>query len=343
MEQPINNVKTTIGNIAENIPTPAQVGQNITEGVSQGINTVSNTINAAKEGVSQTLSQFSSPAETMTSSTDFLTSNSIIAKFVFVILVVIVFFFLVNISIKIIGYFNEPSKNPYVIYGLINGNSNINVSQNPKDPNSVTILRSNNEAKGLEASWSVWLNINSLNTANMTKTGATADKPSFSHIFNKGDNNFNNDIGDAKNIGISKVNNAPGLYISDKDNTLRVYMDTVTNNNNYLDVSNIPLKKWFHLAIRIQNTVMDVYINGVITARKVLTEVPKQNYNNINVGYNGGFLGQLSNLCYYSHSLSIFELNNIILLGPNMKQSNSVITNTNYFGYLSNVWYSSKQ
>jgi hypothetical protein len=78
-------------------------------------------------------------------------------------------------------------------------------------------------------------------------------------------------------------------------------MDTVTNNNNYLDVTNIPLKKWFHLAIRIQNTVMDVYINGVITARKVLAEVPKQNYNNVNVGYNSGFSGQLSNLCYYSH------------------------------------------
>jgi hypothetical protein len=339
MEPATNNIKNTIGNIVENIPTPKQVGENITQGVSQGVNTISNTINAAKEGVSQTINQFSSPAETMTTSTEFLTSNSIIAKFVFVILVVIVFFFLVNLSIKIIGYFSQPSKNPYVIYGLVNGNSNINISQNPQDPNSVVILRSNNESKGLEASWSFWLNINKINPL---KTGATKEKPSFSHIFNKGDTTFVKDIENKKNIGVASVNNAPGLYISDNDNTLRVYMDTVTNNNNYLEVSNIPLNKWFHCAIRIQNMVMDVYINGVITARKVLTEVPKQNYNSVNVGNNMGFSGQLSNLCYYSHALSIFEINNIILMGPNMRQSNSVITNTNYFGYLSNIWYSSK-
>jgi hypothetical protein len=340
MEPATNNINKTMGNIAENIPTPAQIGNNISQGVTQGVNTVTNTVNAAKEGISQTINQFSSPAETMSTSTDFLTSNTIIAKFVFVILVVIVFFFLVNLSIKIIGYFSQPLKNPYVIYGLVNGNSNINVSQNPRDPNSVTILRSNNQPKGLEASWSLWLNIDSLNPL---KKDANAQSPSFSHIFNKGDSTFVSVKSDNKNIGVSKVNNAPGLYISDNNNTLRVYMDTVTNNNNYLEVSNIPLKKWFHCAIRIQNTVMDVYINGVITARKVLSEVPKQNYNNINVGHNGGFSGQLSNLGYYSHALSIFEINNIILLGPNMKQSNSVITNTKYFGYLSNMWYSSKQ
>lgn len=339
MEQPINNIKTTLTDITEKIPTPQQVGENINEGINTVGNNIGETINTAKDSITQTLNTFSSPESTGATG-DFLTSNTIIAKFVFVLLIVIIFFFLVNVSIKIIGYFSQQSNNPYVIYGLVNGNSNINVSQNPKDPNSVTLMRSNNQSKGLEASWSLWLNINKVNSPKM---GSIDSKPSFSHIFNKGNDVFITDPANIKNIGIASVNNAPGLYISDTDNTLRIYLDTVTNNNNYLEVSNIPLNKWFNCIIRLQNTVLDVYINGVITARKVLNEVPKQNYDDVNVGYNNGFSGQLSNLKYHNHSLSIFEINNIILMGPNMTQSGSVVTNTSYFGYLSNMWYSSKQ
>jgi hypothetical protein len=44
-----------------------------------------------------------------------------------------------------------------VVKGLIDGKMGMVISQDPTKASSVTILRSNNENKGLEMTWSVWL------------------------------------------------------------------------------------------------------------------------------------------------------------------------------------------
>jgi hypothetical protein len=111
---------------------------------------------------------------------------------------------------------------------------------------------------------------------------------------------------------------------------------------NQITVTGVPLKKWFHLAIRLQNTVMDIYVNGVISARLQVQDVPKQNYDDVFVGYNGGFQGSLSNLAYYPRALGVFDINNIILQGPNMTQSAQVKSNLGNYSYLSNQWYFNK-
>jgi hypothetical protein len=46
-----------------------------------------------------------------------------------------------------------------VVKGLIDGKMGMVISQDPTKASSVTILRSNNENKGLEMTWSVWLYI----------------------------------------------------------------------------------------------------------------------------------------------------------------------------------------
>jgi hypothetical protein len=184
----------------------------------------------------------------------------------------------------------------------------------------------------------------------------------YKHIFNKGDANWDGN-------GVASVNNAPGLYLDTKYEStnsigtpggaspmmapnspqtavLHFVMNTVSNTNPIqpLDISNVPIKKWFHCAIRMQNTTMDVYINGVVTGRLVLNDVPKQNYDNVNICKNGGFNGQIADLQYYDRALSVFEINNIVIWGRNTNASSSTGTSdgTGFPYYLSSAWYSSK-
>ena len=328
MQAPVENVKNSISNIGSQLPAVPTTAQ-ITQNASEGMKSINNSVASAQQSVTNTLGQFSSQ-DAVSGSTDFLNSNSIIAKFVFLILVLIVFSVLVNLGIYLIMYFSQKSRNPYVIYGMVPGNAQINVKQDPRDSNSVTILRSNNQANGLEMTWSVWLLINELNA---TPT------PTYNHIFSKGDANFDT------TTGLANVNNGPGVYIgnTNKGNVLHILMDSVNAPDTLgMDISGIPLKKWFHMAIRMQNNIMDVYINGVISARRPFNSVPKQNYDDVHVGYNRGFNGNLSNLVYYDRALSVFDINNIILNGPNLTQSKSVTSNLGYYGYLSSSWYTNK-
>ena len=297
-------------------------------------NSVQSTYGNIKEGVASTLKPFQTASIVGTDNSSFINSNGIIAKFVFFIFVVAIFLFLAKVGVYLISKFMQPSDSPYVISGLINGNSNVTVSQNPNDPGAVQIKRSNNREKGLEATWSVWLNIDSLQTS-------TGSSEQYSHIFSKG-----NDAYGAN--GIASVNNAPGVYLkkgntNGNDNTIRVVMDTVNaDSDNYIDITNIPLRKWFHLAIRIQNNLVDVYVNGTMAGRKTFANTLKQNYDNILVGHNNGFNGNLSNLLYSDHALTIFDLNNLLLKGPSLFQSGTVRNNLGFYSYLSNMWYYNK-
>jgi hypothetical protein len=173
----------------------------------------------------------------------------------------------------------------------------------------------------------VWLSIESLTTS-LTK---------YEHVFSKGNDDYDTAT------GVATVNNAPGVYLKNNAGspTLRVYMDTVSNNTTYVDISNVPLKKWFHVAVRIKNNIMDIYINGSVAQRYEFTEVPKQNYNDVLVGKNDGFKGSLSNLLYYDRALNVYEINNIILAGPNVSESltNVPLSNFGYYSYLSRSWY----
>jgi pectate lyase len=87
---------------------------------------------------------------------------------------------------------------------------------------------------------------------------------------------------------------------------------------------------------------MDAYINGVISGRITFTNVPKQNYNDIYVGCNGGFNGSLSNLVYYDHALTVFDINNIILKNPNLTKSSSANSSYGFYSYISSNWYTLK-
>jgi hypothetical protein len=72
-----------------------------------------------------------------------------------------------------------------------------------------------------------------------------------------------------------------------------------------------------------------------------MLDTPKQNYGDVFVCQNGGFIGKLSALRYYNRALNIFEINKIVSSGPNLTVANGMGAQGG-FKYLSNYWYSSK-
>ena len=307
-------------------PIQAQQVQ-IPESVKTGFENVGNTFNNVKSSITESINQFSDSAKAgVGSSSSFLSSNTVIAKIAFLILVLIVFMFLVNLGIILIGYFITPADDPYIIKGMIDGTNSKVVFQDPKSKDTIPIKRSNNQSSGIEFTWSFWIYLNDLGNENNK----------YQHIFNKGDNNFD------KITSISTINNSPGVYLGPKNNSLRIIMDTVnaTDTNNVIDIENIPIRKWVHVAIRIKNTILDVYVNGVVSKRLVLINVPKQNFNDINLCQNGGFNGKLSNLRYYSRALNVFEINGVVLYGPNLNIADTSSLQNKNFDYLSRQWYS---
>ena len=349
----MNNVQgpsQTIARQIENINLPESLTPaNIQKNLNDGIETISNNIESAKQTIGDTLNDFSSK-NVVDASTEFLESNSIIAKSAFVILVLILFMFLLKLGIMLIGYFTQPNNNPYLVKGTISGNLSSTISQDPKNNDSILIKRSNNQLKGLEFSWSIWLFL----------SGTPKDdaKYQYQHIFNKGDLKMNTTEGGAtiNTTGVFNIN-GPGMYLVKDPTTptkanIRIIMDTVSKDtpiantftpNTYVDVQNVPLNKWVNITFRVENKIMDVYVNGTISNRLVFENVPLQTYNDIQLCQNGGFNGQLSNLRYFNYSLNIFEINTIVLGGPNLKpgQLASNINNISdpTFSYISNMWY----
>jgi hypothetical protein len=297
---------------------------NIPEPIQNGINAVSNTVDAVKNNISNSIQEFSKQPS---APSDFSYSNTMIAKFAFLIFAIIVFVFLINIGISLIAYFMGPQSNPYLIYGMMDGTNSTIIPQDPKNSTSVFVGRSNNQSTGAEFTWSVWLYLSDLGNS----------KSKYSHIFSKGSNSFGSD-------NIASPNNAPGLYLTPENNSLYVIMDTVsgTDTNNTLTINNLPLNKWFNVILRLENMVLDAYINGVITSRLAFQNTPKQNYNDVLVSQVGGFTGKLSNLRYYSYALNVFEINTLVYAGPNMtissNQSKGMILPD--YSYLSSLWYS---
>ena len=315
-------------NTRENIADSARA---LTQNVNQRMGDIS-------QSIRNTVSEYGNPQMVATSSSDFLQSNTIVAKVAITLLVLISFVILLLLGINLIGYFTQNSTNPYLVSGMIPGGNNAVVGGN-------VISRSNNQQYGIEFTWSVWLQVNDV----------VSPVQQYAHIFNKGNGNYNTDpmvvdgVSYPMGTGLASVNNGPGLYLANSKEpgnvSLFLVMDTVdtTAGPIHIVVPGIPLnRKWMHVTIRLENTLLDVYVNCTISGRYSIPAVPKQNYGDINICQNGGFSGFLSNLQYFSTALSAFEINKIVTAGPNTTQSSLANSTKGAPYYLSNNWYFSK-
>ena len=268
----------------------------------------------------------------VSSSKDFLESNTLIAKTAFLLLVIILFFILLRICIALLSWLLAPSQNMTLLNGMADATLPIVITQDPTSTTSMPIIRSTNQIFGMEFTWSIWMFI---------KPVQPSTTSAMQHVFSKGAGAMGTC---AKNLF---SNNAPGLYLMDT-NTLYILMDTVNQPacfpgmSNDIVITNMPINKWFNVVIRLTNDTLDVYINGRLTKRLVMTSVPNQNYDDVYICSGGGFNGYVSDLKYFNSSIGTTQINALVSNGPNTSINSSNLKN-NIPPYLSIDWYDENQ
>ena len=314
--------KPILEQLKESIPDTTR----LTNGIENANQTIESSISGIKSGIESSLEDFSKKG-IIDASSEFLNANGLLAKFAFLLFLLIAFLFLFKLGTGVIGYFSKPSSTPFLISGKISGNNTITISQDPKNTSSILVMRSNNKSKGIEFTWSVWLYLD----------GSSADG-TYQNIFVKGSSLFN--------AGGINQTNGPGLYLkkSGGENHLKIIMNSNGTESNgktaQIDISGVPIHKWINVVIRLENSILDAYINGVITNRYNFKNVPVQNYQDVIVCGNGGFSGSLSDLRYYNYALNVFEINNIVMYGPNTATSSAdTAAATGNYTYLAPTWY----
>ena len=287
---------------------------------------------------------------------EFMDSNSLVAKFAFILMVFIVFSAAVKLAIIGLSYLMLPTMSPYVLDGTANTEDMaMNVSQDPAQKDSVFIARSMNEDGGLEYTWSAWFFVNQV----------PLEKGKWSRIFSKGGEGTK-----STTDGIYYPNNAPGMYIrfsndinaTNPDRTdagtnvsLMAVVDVTGKNDSTTKTKNlheqlittdIPMKNWVNAVVRVTNNVIDLYINGRLAQRRKTPGIPLQNYGKVNIGEDKAkdrFSGYISTIQYFNYSIGANKIKSIVDEGPNMKMITSAGGDTsatkNVGSYLSNHWY----
>jgi hypothetical protein len=209
--------------------------------------------------------------------------------------------------------FYSKNNSPWILEGSVNGKNSKQIIQDPKNENSITLYRSDNQEGGAVFSYSFWFVIDNM----QYKYGE------WKHMFHKGNKSAN-------------PNRAPGVWIHPDKNSLRIYMNTYNKIYEYLDIDNIPIKRWVHCVILLNGMYLDVYINGQLKTRKKLDGMPKQNFGDLWLSLYGGFDGYISNMRYFRKALKYYEIENITKNGPSNQEC---LDSGNLPPYLNDDWW----
>jgi hypothetical protein len=145
----------------------------------------------------------------------------------------------------------------------------------------------------------------------------------------------------------------PGVFVKNNENTLVVYMNEAASWNTRCEIPNIPVGKFFHLAIVVRNMAVDVYINGNVAHRMMLSSIPKQNFGDLYVFKTESFSdaskspddpftvvgaasGLISRLAYTGYALNYEQLDSMVRAGPSKQL---VSATQNLPPYLADDWW----
>jgi hypothetical protein len=213
--------------------------------------------------------------------------------------------------------------------------------QNPSNPNAKTIYFSDNQRSGVEFSYAMFIYLSS-------DTFASGNANLY-HIMHKGYN---------QNFPLL----GPGVFAWGNSNKIRVFMNCYDTWDNYTDIENIPVEKWFHLVVSCKGNTLYVYINGSLKQKMVLSNStpPYQNYGNVylfntrkrtihkdhtpsvgstnlNINVDGSANGMVSRVYYFSYALTYSEIQTLITMGPSSKITSS--TSMSMDPYLADTWW----
>jgi len=209
-----------------------------------------------------------------------------------------------------------------------------------KYPDAFPIGMSINERTGIEFAYSFFLYVNA-----KTFTG----EQSIKHVFHKG-------------YATPWPLMGPGVFMLGNTNTMRVFMNTYSDPYAHVDITNIPVQKWFHVVLNCYKSGLDVYVNGTLANRISFSgAVPYQNYQDIIVfsnlvmnnlhgpliaalpsdapTINGPISGQISSLAYARYALSLSEIRKIQSAGRSTKTRAVSSVNDSY---LSDDWWANQ-
>jgi hypothetical protein len=244
----------------------------------------------------------------------------------------------------------------------VSGPRMFTITQNPNIKGSKTIYFSDNQRSGIEFSYSLFININS-------GTFNNSDTSSLYHILHKG-------------YGRAYPLLGPGIFCWGHVNKLRIFMNCYDTWNNYTDIENIPVDKWFHLTVSCKGNTLYAYINGNLKTKIALSNntPPYQNYGNVyafnnrklqltaantqsllkdpmfsdpiapltSITFNGAIKGMISRVYYFSYALTYSEIQTLLHMGPSSTISKDPNTgnlaDTDIDGaYLSDTWWVNRQ
>ena len=266
--------------------------------------------------------------------------SGIISEIIFgLVFVVGVYLALLFIEV-IFKYINRLSLNRTVLlpntYNV--DDKSIVIPQNPNIKGNKYVSLSNNERSGIVFSYTFYLNVSA---------NAFRQEKGLCHIFHKG-------------YSSQFPLLAPGVYMRSDTNTMRIYMNSYKTWNNYVEIENIPIGKWVHVAIVVTDNALEVFINGNLSKKLSFDGfTPYQNYQDVQCfsqrritlrqstipsidtdGFDvfGAMKGQLSRLNYFSYALSYAEIQNILNEGPSSKMDSALATG-NIPPYLDDTWW----
>lgn len=200
------------------------------------------------------------------------------------------------------------------------------------------ILPSNNEPSGSEFAYSFYLYVNSTTF----DTGSDV----LHHVWHKG-------------YGCVWPLMGPGVFIKGSTNAMRIVMNTYENPYAFVDVANIPIRKWFHVVLNCRQGGLEVHINGnLVNKLRFENTLPYLNYQDIilfsgaNFTLNsqtpalngkalqvsGAFKGMMSQFIYTRYAISFTEIQTLYHAGPSKQIKTSA---QELPPYLADTWWTS--
>lgn len=243
-----------------------------------------------------------------------------------------------------------------VVYPMTT-NTSKTFQQDPSNPLSVYLPVSQNQLTGIEFTYSTFIYVD-----DSTFTNNVAPQQ-WHTVFYKG-----YESGPFPLCG-------PGVFVStdsNNDPVLRVVMNSYNTWFNTVDVKQIPVKKWFHLALVLSgNNTMNVYVNGNLANKLVLDgTIAYQNYQPLLALPNfktpvttdfdnsagttalrglppgetfvigGPMTGFISNIIYYSYAVGYSEIQALLQMGPSSKMDTASMTTP---PYLIDTWWTQQK
>jgi hypothetical protein len=284
------------------------------------------------------------------------TGSSTLSQVLSAVAIVVLLYIVLAISEYIYKSFMAMWKDRVELFPdtYVSGSKMYTAIQNPQNPYAKTVYFSDNQRSGIEFTYSMFIYLNS-------DTFSRGEKK-LHHIMHKGYNQSYPLMG-------------PGIFCWGHKNTLRVYMNCYDTWDNYSDIDNIPVDKWFHIVVSCKGSTLFVYINGNLKQKvKLRGETPPyQNYGDVHLFsprrltlsksittslennedlhgddvntqlvFDGSAKGMVSRVYYFSYAVTYTEINSLLNMAPS-KVISGGSDGMNISPYLSDTWWVNRE